>query len=91
MSPKAFYVAVTMAPPVSPTLLHAVVSRVCDVCGAPERCAELTRQLAAAVAQAERRTLGGDYQLRFQARDGSLDVAVSDGTHQLWHTTRPIG
>lgn len=90
MSSKALYVAVTVAYPISPTLLRDLVARVCAVCGASERSAELTRQLEAAVQQVEERARGGDCQLRFEAQDGSLDVAVSDGTRQLWQITRPI-
>lgn len=90
MSSKALYVAVTVAYPMSPTLLRDLVARVCAICGASGRSAELTRQLEAAVEHAAGRARGGDYEVRFQAQDGSLDVAVSDGTRQLWHITRPI-
>jgi hypothetical protein len=90
VSSKALYVAVTLAYPLSHTLLRDLVARVCAACGIEERSAELTRQLEDAVEQAQPRSRGGDYQVRFQAQDGSLDVAVSDGTQQLWHITRPI-
>lgn len=89
MSPKAFYVAVTMAAPVSPTLVRDLVARVCALCGASERSDELTRQVEEAVEQAEGKA-GGDCELRFRAHDGALDVAVSAGPRQLWQISRPI-
>lgn len=85
-----FYVAVTVAAPVPLTLLRDLVSRVCDLCGASEQTADLTRQVEEAVVQAVGETRGGDYELRFRAQDGALDVAVSDRTRQIWHVIRPI-
>ena len=88
MSSKAFYFALQLPPQASPDLLRELATRVCNVSDCtPDTMAELGPALEKTVAEAASR---GECEVIFEVRDGALGVSVHSGSHQIWHTSRPI-
>lgn len=88
MAAKPFLFTVDLSPDVSPALLRDLVARICAAAACdPGQAAELTPLVEAALAGC---TASGTCELRFEAHDHTLDVAVRAGAEAIWHTSRPL-